>query len=188
MQYDMLGNKINRLGEINVKILLKPATLDDADLITEIKMDASLWDYEPKEDIPTDREATRAQVVKRIGSDWYKEHLIVLDDAAQTPIGELHLHWYVIERGSWEIGYCVFPQYRGRGFCYEAAMLGLSEAFHTYKAHKVVGMCNAHNGASSHLMEKCGMRREGVFVEELPWRGIWANQYFYGILEREFKG
>jgi hypothetical protein len=92
-----------------MNVRLKPATADDADLIADIKMDRTLWTYEPKEDIPTDREATKREVLKRIESDWYKEHLIVLDDPAQTAVGELHLHWYIRERGSWEIGYCVFP-------------------------------------------------------------------------------
>jgi RimJ/RimL family protein N-acetyltransferase len=171
-----------------MNVRLKPATADDADLIADIKMDRTLWTYEPKEDIPTDREATKREVLKRIESDWYKEHLIVLDDPAQTAVGELHLHWYIRERGSWEIGYCVFPHYRGNGYCHTAAMLGLKDAFTRYGAHKVVGMCNAHNIVSARIMEKCGMRKEGVFKEELPWNGIWADQLFYSILESEYKG
>lgn len=171
-----------------MNVLLKPVTMEDAELIADIKMDKSLWEYEPGEDIPTDREATRREIIKRIGSDWYKEHLIVLDDPQRTPVGELHLHWYVKERGSWEIGYCVFPPYRRQGFCLAASRLALKEAFSRYGAHKVVGMCNAHNAASSRVMEKSGMRKEGVFREELPWNGIWADQYFYSILEKEFQG
>lgn len=171
-----------------MRVLLRPATMGDVEFITDIKMDKNLWEYEPIEDIPNDREATRQEMIKRIGSDWYKEYLIVLDDGQQTPVGELHLHWYIKERGSWEIGYCIFPRYRGKGYCVSASKLALREAFARYGAHKVVGMCNAHNAASAHVMEKSGMRKEGVFREELPWKQMWADQCFYGILEHEFQG
>lgn len=74
--------------------------------------------------------------------------VIKLNDSKRTPIGELHIHWYVKERESWEIGYCIFPEYRGHGYCVKAAKIALKYAFEDWNAHKVVAMCNEFNIAS----------------------------------------
>lgn len=167
------------------KIRLSLATVEDIELIVNVKINASLWPYE--DDIPTDKDAVRKNVGKRIDSNWYKQYIIQLDNLERTPIGVLHIHWYVKERGSWEIGYCIFPEYRGQGYCVEATKLVLKYAFEDWNAHKVVAMCNEYNIASYKVMEKLGMTREGIFREELPWQGKWVNQFFYCILDSEYR-
>jgi len=37
------------------------------------------------------------------------------------------------------------------------------------------------------VLEKLGMVREGVFREELPWQGKWVNQFFYSILDSDYR-
>lgn len=167
------------------RIILTPATLEDVELIVDTKTSASLWFYE--DSISTDKEAVRKDVVERIDSDWYKQYIIQLDDSERTPIGELHIHWYVKERGSWEMGYSIFPEYRGQGYSVEAANIALKYAFEDWDAHKVVGMCNEFNIASSKTLERLGMVREGIFREELFWQGQWVDQFFYSLLESDYR-
>jgi [ribosomal protein S5]-alanine N-acetyltransferase len=167
------------------RIILSPASLDDVDFIIDKKTDVSLWPYE--DNIASDKDAIRRNVVERINSDWYKQYIIQLDDHEKTPVGELHIHWYVKERNSWEIGFCIFPEYQRQGFCAEAAKLALKYAFEDWNAHKVVAMCNEYNIASFKVMEKLGMVREGIFREELPWHDKWVNQLFYCILDSEYR-
>lgn len=167
------------------RVILSLATLEDVDFLVDEKTNASLWSYE--ENIPTDKEAVRKTVIERINSDWYKQYIVRLNNSEKTPIGALQIHWYIKDRGSWEIGYCIFPEYRGQGYCAEASKLALKYAFEDWKAHKVVAMCNEYNTASSRVMEKIGMTREGVFREELPWQGKWVNQLYYCILESEYR-
>ncbi|WP_259392308.1 GNAT family N-acetyltransferase [Paenibacillus thiaminolyticus] len=40
--------------------------------------------------------------------------------------------------------------------------------------------------SDSALMEHIGMRREGVFKEELYWNKRWTDQFFYSILDSEY--
>jgi ribosomal-protein-alanine N-acetyltransferase len=167
------------------KIILSLATLQDVAFIVNEKTNASLWPYE--DNISMDKDEVRKNVIKRINSDWYKQYIIKLDTPEETVIGELHIHWYVKERESWEIGYCILPEYRGKGYCVQAAKLALKYAFEDWKAHKVVAMCNEHNMASYGVMERIGMTKEGVFREELPWQGKWVNQFFYCILDSEYQ-
>jgi RimJ/RimL family protein N-acetyltransferase len=159
--------------------------MDDAAFITDIVSDASLWEYEY--DISSDKEKARKKVVERLESDWFRYFIIRLDSPEGVAVGLLHIHWYIKERESWEIGYCILPQHRGRGYATEASRIALGYAFGDWNAHKVVGMCNSENTASCKVMEKLGMKREGVFRAELPWRGRWVDQYFYSILDSEYK-
>ncbi|MCR8641266.1 GNAT family N-acetyltransferase [Paenibacillus sp. N1-5-1-14] len=170
---------------MNQRIILSPATLEDVDFLVDIKTSISLWPYEDL--LSIDKDAVRKNVVDRINSDWYKQYIVKLDTPERTPIGELHIHWYVEERRSWEMGYCIFPEYRGQGYGVEAAREVLKYAFDEWNAHKVVAMCNAHNTASYKLLEKLGLVREGVFREELLWDGRWVNQLFYCILDSEYR-
>lgn len=166
-------------------IILTLATEDDVEALVESKMDTALWCYDDL--IPTDKEATRKEVTERLSSDWYKQYLIRLDNPERTVIGELHLHWYVKERESWELGYCISPEHCGHGYATEAANVALTYAFEDWKAHKVVAMCNEHNIASFKVMEKLGMVREGTFREEFYWQGRWVNQLFYSLLDSEYQ-
>ncbi|NQX49360.1 GNAT family N-acetyltransferase [Paenibacillus tritici] len=170
---------------MSARLTLSPATLDDVDYIVDITTSPSLWPFE--EIIPTDKEAVKKEVAEKINSDWHKQYVIRLNDPENTPIGELSIHWYVQERDSWELGYSLFPEYRGQGYCTEAAQIALKFAFEEWKAHRVVAMCNEFNTASSRVLDRLGMVREGVFREELFWQDKWVNQYFYAILDREYR-
>lgn len=167
------------------RIVLTPATEKDIDFLVDVKTDISLWPYE--DDTPTDKDAVRKNVTDRLDGRWYRQYIIRLTSDQSKSIGAIHAHWYVRERGSWELGYCIFPQYRGLGYATEAAQVILQYAFNDWHAHKVLAMCNAYNTPSFRVLEKLGMTREGIFREELPWQGIWADQYFYSILEDEYQ-
>ncbi|MHB1153509.1 MAG: GNAT family N-acetyltransferase [Eubacteriales bacterium] len=167
------------------KIILTLATLNDVDFIVDVKTNPSLWPYEDIASV--DKDAVRKNVIERINSDWYKQYIIQIENSEGPPIGVLHMHWYDKERKSWEIGYCIFPEYQRQGFCVEAAKIALMYTFEDWNAHKVVAMCNEYNIASYKVMEKLGMTREGIFREELPWQGKWVDQFFYCILDSEYR-
>jgi len=167
------------------RVILSPATMEDVDFIVDIKTDAALWKYD--DDISSDKDAVRQNVVERINGNWYKQYIIQLNIPERTPVGALHIHWYIKERESWELGYCIFPEYRGQGYCVEAAKIALKYAFEDWNAHKVVAMCHENNVSSYKVMEKLGMTREGIFREELLWQGKWMNQFFYCILDSEYR-
>ena len=166
------------------RIILTPVSAENIDFIADMKTTPGLRPFEPS--IQTDRYAVRKKILDRIGKG--DRHFIVcLDDSEKTPIGEFRIHWGDEERKTWEIGYCVLPEYRRRGYCTEAAEIALSYAFDNWGAHRVFAMCNEHNAASRRVMEKIGMTKEGVFRGELPWNGAWADQYFYAILDYEYE-
>ena len=107
---------------------MSPATLEDVKFIVEVKTNPSYWPYE--EDVITaDKDEVCKKVIERINSDWHKQYIIQRNNLERTPLGLIHLHWYIKERESWEIGFCIFPDYQRQGYCLEAAKMILKNAF-----------------------------------------------------------
>lgn len=172
------------------KIRITPVTEQDLDFICKLECEASIWSFE--EDVETDagkvREKYRSHFATTDEKPYAYDFIIRrLHDSDDTPIGLIQMWSYVDYRKSWELGFAVLPEYAGNGYGSEAADLLLQFAFQGLQAHKVVGMCNAQNVRSAALMQHVGMTREAVFKEELWWNNAWTDQYFFSILDKEFK-
>ncbi|RXZ77808.1 N-acetyltransferase [Paenibacillaceae bacterium] len=168
-------------------ITLSKMTADDLDFIASIECNADLWSFE--ESVETSEQNVRERYLKKINEadDNSYDFIVKLTiDHVVIPIGIMQIWSYVSFRNSWEIGFAILPEYGGQGYGKAATALLLQFAFAELNAHKVVGMCNAHNTRSSALMEAIGMSREGIFKEELCWKEQWIDQYFYSILNHEF--
>jgi len=170
---------------MEMRVSLHPATIDDVDFIVDIDSNSDIWLVE--DEIETDKSKVREATISRIGEDWYKYFVVRLNDDRHTPVGVVYIWHYVTHRKSWEIGYCILPKYRRKGYCFEAVSTLLKYAFDDYGAHRVVAMCSSRNEASWQIIEKLGMTRKGVFRQELPCNGKWVDQLFYAILDNEYK-
>jgi ribosomal-protein-alanine N-acetyltransferase len=66
-----------------------------------------------------------------------------------------------------DIGYAFLPQYWSQGFAFESAAAVLAQAAPRYSLARVLAVVSPHNAASIRLIEKLGMRFEGMH----PWDG-----------------
>ena len=86
-----------------------------------------------------------------------------------------------------EIGYFTDPQFRGKGYVSEALSALMAYAFTQDGVYRIDGTCIQENFRSARVMERCGMRPEGVrrayewHVESLKGR------CYYGLLMEEWK-
>jgi len=87
----------------------------------------------------------------------------------------------------WEIGWAIHPDFWGQGLAVEAARPLLALAFELHYAHRVVAYAHVENTASRRVMEKLAMRQEGQFRETCFWRGGWADEVIYALLESEWE-
>jgi [ribosomal protein S5]-alanine N-acetyltransferase len=83
--------------------------------------------------------------------------------------------WFKIHKDFWKLGYTT-----------EALTRLLDFGFSDLKLHRIEAGCAVENIASSKVLEKAGMTREGMKRKKLPIRGEWKDNYFYGILEEDF--
>ncbi len=91
------------------------------------------------------------------------------------------------EDGVYEIGWIFNKRYWRRGYAYESCSAVMRYGFQALGLHKMVA--EAIDGVKSvGLMEKLGMKREGVQRSQTRDNdGNWADLYLYGILRDEFE-
>ena len=97
-------------------------------------------------------------------------YLLGQGDSPQARIG------YTLSRSNWK-----------KGYASEAAARLLDFFFSELAVHRVVADCDTENLASVRLLERLGFRREAHFVESFWMGNYWGDEYYYGILEREWK-
>ncbi len=86
-----------------------------------------------------------------------------------------------------EIWYKIDKDYWNKGYTTEAVRSILNYGFNDLNLHRIEAGCATENVASIRVLEKVGMKREGMKRKNLPIRGHWKDNYFYGILEEDFK-
>ena len=86
------------------------------------------------------------------------------------------------------IGYCLHPDFWGRGYMTECAEALLKLGFEEMKWRRITSFCDPDNIGSWRVMEKVGMRREGHEREAKWFKGRWHDWLKYAILDHEWKG
>ncbi len=85
-----------------------------------------------------------------------------------------------------EIGYTLARAYQGKGIAAEAVSRVLDYAFRTLELHRVIAITDCENAASIALLERLGLRRDGHFIQNVWFKGRWADEYLYAILQHEW--
>ena len=85
-----------------------------------------------------------------------------------------------------EIGWALGVEYRGCGYATEAATGLMNYGFQVLGLHRIQADTNSHNPASWKVMERLGMRREGILRDAVHEDGKWIDKYVYGILSHEW--
>ncbi|MEH6945435.1 GNAT family N-acetyltransferase [Bacillus sp. JJ722] len=119
------------------------------------------------------------------GKDAEKFPVVLKDE--NVIIGHIVFHKYFGEH-TYEIGWVFNPRYYNKGYASEAALAILQYGFKQMKLHRIIATCQPQNIPSYRVMEKIGMRREGSFKKCIPKGNEWWDEYYYAILEEEFKG
>ena len=86
-----------------------------------------------------------------------------------------------------DIGYELDPDYWGQGYATEAARAMVDYGFSQLHVHRVWSWCVADNRGSAHVLEKLGMRLEGLLRENEYYKGRWWDTLMYGILDHEWQ-
>ena len=85
-----------------------------------------------------------------------------------------------------EIGFTLAAAHHGKGYATEAITRLLDYIFTDLRKHRVTAAADARNTPSVRLMERVGMRREGHFIQSIWFKGSWADEYLYALLDHEW--
>jgi len=138
--------------------------------------------------------------------DEWREHHAEPDRLATTLVvehdGEVVGDLYLAVRDGWaqrdvpdrprldeaEIGWALSPAHQGHGYATEAVRALLRVCFQDLGLRRVVANAFLANEPSWRLMERVGMRREGVSVRDSLHRDLgWVDGVTYALLAEEWR-
>jgi RimJ/RimL family protein N-acetyltransferase len=172
------------------RLVLRPFTQDDFD---------ALFAYQSRPDVARwlewgarTEDEVRAALAKKIAAVAIVDEGDVLALAMTRKdtgalVGDAILCLVSAEHRTGEIGYIVHPDHQGLGYTTEACREMLRIGFEDVGLHRVIGRLDARNLASARVLEKLGMRREAVFVDNEMIKGEWTSEAVYAILDREWR-
>jgi ribosomal-protein-alanine N-acetyltransferase len=86
-----------------------------------------------------------------------------------------------------EIGYCVLPSERKKGYCSEAVTIMVDYLFLSKDIVRVQAHTDVRNEVSQKVLEKAGFKKEGVVRKDAFFWGEWRDGCLYSILREEWK-
>ena len=94
--------------------------------------------------------------------------------------------WYP-DHGCMEVGYSLGRAWWNRGYATEALARLMQMMFTEMGVHRVEALCDTRNPASARVMEKCGMRREGLLRQKMLNKGERIDVLLYAALKDEWE-
>jgi RimJ/RimL family protein N-acetyltransferase len=169
------------------RLLLRPWRLDELDCFHALRSNSDVVRYLYED--PLTREQAAEKLAERRSDftpgEWVN---IAVERAADgVVLGDAALRWTSEEHRQAEIGYTFDPAHHGNGYATEAAAKIVELAFELLGVHRVIGRIDARNSASARLLERLGMRREGLLIENELVKGEWTDEAIFAILEREWR-
>ena len=135
------------------------------------------------------------KTTERIVNEWLAEqnaipqaaYIFCIDsNKSKHFIGLIALNLGKINFRTAEVWFKIHTDYWRQGYTTEALNKLLDFGFNDLKLHRIEAGCAVENIASSKVLEKVGMTKEGMKRKKLPIRGEWKDNYFYAILEEDF--
>lgn len=121
-------------------------------------------------------------------SDDDSVNLLVSDESGDEPdpVGMVSLFRIDEQAGVGTLACWITPEAHGEGHATVATEAMIAHAFEERRLHKVVGQAYAHNTASRRVLEKVGLREEGVLRDHKFVDGKHVDVHQYGLLESEW--
>ena len=116
--------------------------------------------------------------------DFYDWALISKD--TKKMIGSCGFTSIDLPNNSAEIGYVLHPDYWGCGYMTEAVTEVLHFGFQTLGLSRISAVCMKENVASLRVMEKCGMRREGLLRQAVQAKGKQCDVFLAAITDEDY--
>lgn len=105
--------------------------------------------------------------------------------SAGTLAGDVAVHPLADQPDCYEFGVTFAPATQGRGLATRAVAGVIDHLFRDRGAHRVFAQCDERNTAVKRLLERVGLRQEGVAVEADWFKGEWSTLETWALLARE---
>ena len=110
---------------------------------------------------------------------------IIVQKQLNTQIGCITLHM-IPECENCCVGYWILPAFWNKGYMSEAFRNVIEYGFNKLKIHKIYAVCVEYNLSSEKVMQKCGLKLEGVLTDDLKLRGKYYTLKRYALLRSQY--
>jgi [ribosomal protein S5]-alanine N-acetyltransferase len=149
--------------------------------VTEVSLYVSWMPHRTIADTKSFLKHVLFQYEKGIPSSWG----IVLKETGKL-IGTIGFHWWSTEHSKAELGYVISDKYWNQGYTTEALRKILQFGFEIMQLERIEARCFTENAASERVMQKCGMKLEGILRSSLFIKGGFRDFKLYSILKTEY--
>ena len=164
------------------RLLLRKAVKNDAEDIFECGGDAETVEHLDWAGVQTVDEARKAIIEYY----WSKPGIWVIElKENKKCIGAIDVRLEP-ENESSSFGYMLNRNYWGKGYMTEALSAVLRLCFEELDLNKVWSCHYTGNEASGRVMQKCGMKHEGISIQERKIKGLFRDVVRYGLTKEQW--
>jgi ribosomal-protein-alanine N-acetyltransferase len=161
------------------RLTLRPYRLSDVDDVFGRTIDPEFSRFLALPQ-PYDRSDAERFIAQAVLRPWQTHPTFAVDQDGAV-IGDVNLR-VDLSTATASVGYGVDSRYWNRGFTTEAAAAVFAWAFHDLGLVRIEATADSENVGSWRVMEKLGMRREGLLRKHRVLRGEHRDTVIYAIL------
>ncbi len=170
------------------RLVLRPFRLEDAKRVQELAGDAAVAEMtdaipHPYEDGMAEEWIAGLPAAREEGTGLALAISLKSDGSV---VGAVSLGSHSMEHRRAVLGYWIGRPYWNQGYCTEATRALVGYGFRSLGLNRVQAFHFEPNPASGRVLEKIGMRCEGVLRQHLLVRGRFQNLAAYAVLASEF--
>jgi [ribosomal protein S5]-alanine N-acetyltransferase len=173
----------------SARLILRAFKLNDASVVQRLAGDFAIADTTSTIPHPYPDGAAEDWISTH-ESVWMMDrafHWAIVTLAASTCIGAVSLSHIDRDDNHAEIGYWIGKPYWGKGYCTEAARRVVEFAFEEMNLNRIYAYHFTRNPASGRVMQKIGMRQEGLLQQHTKRWDKYEDLALYAILKSEIK-
>ena len=170
------------------RLVLRPLKMKDAKDIFAYASDPDVARYvlwEPHKTVADTRNYIRyirALYHRGLPASW----AVTLRESGQV-IGTIGFMWYSDANSAAEIGYSFSKAHWNMGYATEALRAVIDSVFRTLPVNRLEAQHDVRNPASGRVMEKCGMRKEGVLRQRIKNKGEFVDGALWSFLRTDLE-
>jgi ribosomal-protein-alanine N-acetyltransferase len=171
------------------RLILRDWAMEDVPALHEICNDQHVSRMTDDIPFPYPLEQARqfvADVIARNAAGTHCVFAVCLKEGGRL-LGEMGLWAIEPTHKRADIGMVLHRDCRGPGYATEALSAVVDYGFRALGLHRIEGGCFPENEASARVMEKCGLRREGMLKERWFRDGEWQDDLVLGIVRRDWE-
>ena len=168
------------------RLILRKLTLADAEDMFEYASDPEVPKYSAWS---VHKSIDDTKNFLEIIMEEYNNHAVsswgIIHKADQKLIGTCGFSKWIIDDDRAEIGYALSRKYWRQGYMTEAVRTVIDFGFGTMLLNRIEARCKTQNIASAKVMEKVGMKFEGILRQQMFYKGKYHDMKMYSILSNE---